>query len=184
MYLAYLLFFFFFTINTADSKSQQEVRQTEELFEILNQFNQLGLGFQPPMKACPHCWNVSELKDKLKQEEDLLQQCAVDLCGPANESLLYVLDNNIFNKENIDPEIARKFNEEIRPVIEAAFQVELNYNKSVLESLQTKLQNSEANLKPQEWNEVAKTLSKMSEKQTEELDPRTLPLPQKGVRLI
>ena len=83
----------------------------------------------------------------------------MDLCRPANENSKYIFNNNTFDKEDIDPETEKRFNEKIRPVIEEAFQAELSDHKRALESLQAKLQNPESNIEPQEWDEVAKGLN-------------------------
>lgn len=158
----FLFFLILFIPHEIDSKPQLDTDQTEEIVETLNQWNEHRSGF--PMPACQQCQKLpkTELPNTFRWEQEdgpLLQQCATDLCGPASESPRYVFNNNIINKTDIDPEIARKFNEEIRPVIEAAFQTDQNHNKSTLELLQAILQNPQANLKPQEWDEWARKSS-------------------------
>ena len=144
--------------NTVDSKSQVTDHNTTK--EIIKKIDQLdGLRFQD--KECQHCLRFSESENESHQnrESELLQQCAVDLCGPADKNPMYVLSNKNFDKENINSETMKNFNKKIKPVIEEVIQTELDRNKSILPALQEKLQNPESNIKAQEWDEMAELLS-------------------------
>lgn len=155
--MIYLSFFLFFlsSIYEAGAKPQTNIHPTtKEILENINQFNQQ----KPQDKQCQHCLRFSGVKQRPQPENELLQQCAVDLCGPARENLMYVLNNDTFNKEDIDPEIAKRFSETIQPAIEKALQEEREYNKGALKLLQDKL-NPEPNITPQEWDELAEALS-------------------------
>ncbi|MDE0119621.1 MAG: hypothetical protein OXM55_06410 [Bdellovibrionales bacterium] len=151
------LFIFFCLLipYTVNSKQQIDIDYTKQVIEQINQIN------QSTPKECQHCLQFSETEEKSKKEQnsDLLQQCAVDLCGPAKESFIYVFNNNTFDNEDIDPEIVKHFDKMIRPTIEEFFLKKREHNKDILSSLQDKLANPESNIKPQEWDEVAEALS-------------------------
>ena len=155
IYFSFLLFFLF-SIHEAGSKPQTNTHPTTK--EVIRNINQLNLPNQQD-KKCQHCLQFSGVKQSPQPESDLLQQCAVDLCGPANENLMYVLNNQTFDKKDIDPEIANRFNETIRPSIEEALQTERDNNKDALKVLQDKLQDPESNIISDEWDELAEALS-------------------------
>ena len=113
--------------------------QAEDSVEQLNQFNQPNFGF--PKKECQHCLNYVSDSDTVltpKQENELFQKCAVDLCGPAKENPRYIFDNATVNKKDIDPDTIKRFNERIRSTVEKAIQAELDYDRQILDILEYK----------------------------------------------
>ena len=161
MYPLISLLFSVFILNTASSKQQIDDNQTKTTIEQINQLNQPGFGL--PKKECENCLQLKAEKTDVRiqpeVEKEMFQKCAVDLCGPAKENPMYVLNNNTFDKEDIDPEIAKRFSKTIRPVIEEALQTERDHNKDALKVIQNKLQSPESNITLQESDELAETLS-------------------------
>ncbi|MDE0518942.1 MAG: hypothetical protein OXH36_05240 [Bdellovibrionales bacterium] len=151
------LFIFFIPLTpyTVGSKQQIDIDYTKQVIEQINQIN------QSTPKECQYCLSFSgkEEESKKEQENDLLQKCAIDLCGPAKDHLVYVLNNNTFDNEDIKPEMKNNFNQMVRPTIEEVFLKKQNYKKDILSTLQDKLANPESNIQPQEWDEVAEALS-------------------------
>ena len=158
MLIYFLSFFFLFISIKADSKSKTEVRKAEEAIKQIDQFNEPGLGLLD--KKCQYCPGLLDWEEGSKQqrEKDLLQQCAVDLCGPAKENPRYIYNNVTFDEPDIDPEIAEKFDEKIRPIVEKAIQDRLDYENNILNFLKEALKNPDANIKQEEWDKMAEYL--------------------------
>ena len=157
--LIFHLFFLslFIPYTTAHSKQQER-----ELFKQLDQFIQFVQPNDGPQKKCQHCLNFSTPEDEPQQEEEndpLLYQCAVDLCGPSNESSKYTfLNNTTFDIDDIDPEITRTFNEKIRPVIAEAVNNQMSYRRQVLANWGELMQNPDAKITELEWDAFAREL--------------------------
>ena len=134
------------------------MRRTEETVKKIEQLNRPRLG--SGTNECQHClqFSKSEEKSKRKQEKDLLQQCAIDLCGPVNESFKYIYNNAIFDKADINPEISKTFDEKIRPIIEKTIQYRLDGENYILNFLKKALKNPNTNIKQKEWDKIAEHL--------------------------
>ena len=100
-------------------------------------------------------------------ESDLLQRCAIDLCGPANENPRHIFDifgNARFtnNKDTTNEDRAnrnlnteKRFNENILPLIEETIQARLEYEHNVLTLLKGKLENPDTRISSEEWEAIA-----------------------------
>ena len=133
------------------------MRRTEEAVKKIDQLNQPKLG--SGTKECQHCLKFSKPgKLKSEQEEDLRQQCAIDLCGPANKNPKYIWNNTNFDKVDIDPEIAEQFDKTILPTVKKAIQDRLDHENNILKLVKDKLKNPNANIKPEEWDKTAEYL--------------------------
>ena len=154
----FLSFFFLFTSIKADSRSKTEVRKAEEAIKQIDQFNEPGLGL--PDKKCQNCPGLLESEEvsEQKRERDLLQQCAVDLCGPAKENPRYIYNNVTFDEPDMEWEIAEEFDERIRPTVERAIQDQLSYKDNILVFLKKALDNPDANIKQEGWDKIAEDL--------------------------
>ena len=143
--------FIYTLIFTIQAHGEPAVKQIDQL-------NQPGFGL--PNKECQHCLNyTSEPKAVLtpEQESELFQNCAVDLCGPANKNPNYIFDNTTFDKANIDPKIIETWNKEVLPLIEEAIQTELDFDKHKLDALgEDLLKNlNRANISLDDWTLTA-----------------------------
>ena len=140
----YSLFLILFTLYTVADSKQQIDTDIKQVIKPLEQLNQL----ESTPKECQHCLNFSESDPQVEsvsdsqtestpdqEDEDLLQQCAIELCGPANENPTYVFDYAGFDEIEIDPEMIKSFNEEALPAIEAAIKARLDYDKYRLDIL-------------------------------------------------
>ena len=148
----FLSFFLLFISNKVDVKTH--THQTKEAIEKIDQLNQPSFRF--PKKECQNCLKFSglEVKPKPEKEEDLLQQCAVDLCGPANESSRHIFDNSTFATADTDPEIINNFNKTVLPIIKEAIQTKLNSDERILNVVGKGLKNPD-NISHEDWKHVA-----------------------------
>ena len=138
--------------------------QAEDSVEQLNQFNKPNFGF--PKTECQHCiwFSESEAESEVElspsQEDDLFQQCAVDLCGPAKESPIYkyTLMNRRKYAEGIKTDAAGIFNEKIRPTLRQAIRTNMERNRIALKDFESKLMDPTSNMNAQEWDQAAEAL--------------------------
>lgn len=154
----FLSFFFLFISIKADSKSKTGVRKTEEAIKQIDQLNKPRLVL--PDKECQYCPGLLELEEvsEQKRERDLLQQCAVDLCGPVKENPKYIYNNVTFDESDMGWEIAEEFDERIHPTVEKAIQDRLGYENNILTFLKQALENPDTNIKQEEWDKIAEYL--------------------------
>ena len=150
--LIYLSLFYLLIPYTVDSKQKIDT-DLKKMIKPIEQLNQL----ESSPKECQHCLRFSKSDSQNEsipdqEDEDLLQQCAVDLCGPANENPRYVFDNFTFDKEDIDPETIKSFQEEVLPVIERAIQNALDRNKHILHLFAEMLKTYPNNINQYEWD--------------------------------
>lgn len=154
--LIFHLFFFslFISYTTAHSKQQEEELFKQQLYQLIQP------NYGVPQRECPHCLQYPEKENVLiqEQESELFQQCAVDLCGPANKSPKYAFLNN--TPYEINPEATQEFYEQLRPAIRQAIKAQMENNRTALKDFENKFMDPASNLNPQEWDEIFETLYK------------------------
>lgn len=100
----------------------------------------------------------------VEKEHALFQQCATDICGPANRDLFgpdneylnFLKDNQNFDKTvTVNPEISSKFSKNIQPIIIKALQ----NLKGILNTLKNTLQNLNSGNHELEWDRIAKEIA-------------------------
>ena len=142
--------------------NQKKAHQIEEVIEKIDQLNQPGYGLST--QDCQYCLKFSDPKfvSNPEQENNILQKCATDLCGPINERqelndeyIQFLIDSENINKRvNVSPEISKKFNKKARSIIIKA----IKNIKEILKSIENKSQipNSQQS---QEWSKIAEEIT-------------------------
>lgn len=106
----------------------------------------------------------SETESISEEEHDLFQQCATDICGPAdrdlfrpdNEHLKFFIDKESFDKTvTIDPKISSKFNKDVQPIIRETLQ----NLEEILDTLRNTLQKLNSGNYSSEWDGIGKDIA-------------------------
>ena len=143
-----LICFFIFTLVTIQvwsSTNKTPKKETNKFFKTVDKISKPNAGFLPINAKCQTCSNPSDTEE---DENDLLQKCAIDFCGPANENLTKSrMNDTVFDTASLDPEILNEFDREIRPILEQLINQEIAYKKSLLKALR------EQNINMEQLNE-------------------------------
>ena len=91
------------------SSSEANPNSLEPILRRIEQINTSGFPFN---QQCGESCLVPAVED----ESALLQQCAVDICGPPNKSPRYLINNTNFSQD-VDPSILSDFDQKIEPSI-------------------------------------------------------------------
>ncbi len=125
--------------------SYAEMHTLTPILKHIEQINTFGFPFN---RSCgPVC-------PAPQDENALLHQCAVDICGPPNQSPRFLLNNDYFNNTPEDTEIQALFNKRARPAIVKALQNDVTYKQQILAHFGDKLKDPDSKLNNMEWDQV------------------------------
>ena len=117
---------------------------------LLKQIDQMNAPDFPWGKACTEdCPAVSP-----ENEQVLIHQCAVDICGPPHQNPKFIFDNTHFD-EDIDPHIAMQFDQYIAPIAKSAIDSYHDYYKYKLNQLRDIKSNLLSNTEHPLWDHIA-----------------------------
>lgn len=135
----------------------------KKLYQQLDQLNQL----KATPRDCQHCLYFSEPESNTEstsnQEDPLLQQCALDLCGVPIESNNIYLFNNLFDKHKNTDRWDQQFSEQVEPLIREAILEEKKRRWNIVDALRTNLHDSKSGFQStntQTLNQIANVLFK------------------------
>ena len=126
------------------AKTEANNTSLEPILETIDQINTSGFPFNRQCgPVCP----------APQDENALLQQCAVDLCGPPNKNPRFIIDNTNFLKD-IDPDILNTFSQEIEPAIRAGIKNQRDFYKNALNNLKKTKTALNSDLESPEWDKI------------------------------
>ena len=129
------------------SANATESSQTTAILQLIEQINQVD--FPSNMKCEGACF-FGFFKSSGKSDK-LLQQCAMDICGPPNKNPIFLLSNTSFSEPS-DPAVLAQFDNQVAPALRTNLDRRREYYKkafSDLENLKASLNKDPTN---PEWS--------------------------------
>ena len=121
------------------------------ILKLIEQINKSDFPYNMQCEGGQACFlSLFVSSDK---SDDLLHQCAVDICGPPDKNPKFILDNTSFS-ENLDPAVLTQFDEKVAPVLRANLDHQRDSYKKALDDLEELKVALNKNPEHPEWSAI------------------------------